>query len=95
MPDDELRLELSQETAQGKYANFAVISHTPNEFVLDFAASFPGQPAALVVSRIVTNPRHAKALLRALAENVQRYEAAFGAIEEAETLQHESRTPTN
>ena len=93
-PPGEVRLELSPETAQGKYANFAVISHSPNEFVFDFAAAYPGQPSALVVSRIVTNPRHAKAFLRALEENLRRYEANFGTIEEA-VLQISSSTQTN
>ena len=90
----EVRLELSPETAQGKYANFAVISHSPNEFVFDFAAAYPNQSSALVVSRIVTNPRHAKAFLRALEENLRRYEANFGAIEEA-VIQISSSTQTN
>lgn len=90
----EVRLELSPETAQGKYANFAVISHSPNEFVFDFAAAYPNQQSALVVSRVVTNPRHAKAFLRALEENLRRYEANFGPIEDA--VQHiSSSTQTN
>lgn len=91
---NEVRLELSPETAQGKYANFAVISHSPNEFVFDFAAAYPSQPSALVVSRVVTNPRHAKAFLRALEENLRRYEANFGTIEEA-VVQISSSTQTN
>jgi hypothetical protein len=90
----EVRLDLSSETAQGKFANFALISHTANEFVFDFAFSLPGQPAQ-VVSRTITSPRHAKAFLRALAENIRRYETSFGEIEEVAVRESGARTQTN
>ena len=83
----ELRIDLDRETATGKYANFAMFSHQRNEFYLDFALlqpqTDPNLMAALVVSRIITSPQHAKALLRSLADNIQRYEETFGAIPEA------------
>jgi Protein of unknown function (DUF3467) len=77
----DFKLELTAETAPGRYTNFAVISHQPNEFLFDFALVLPHQPA-LVVSRVLTSPRHAKAFMKALQENLQRYEAIFGTIEE-------------
>jgi len=83
----ELRLDIDRETAAGKYANFAIFSHQKNEFYLDFALLQPQAEqnvmAALVVSRVITSPQHAKALLRSLTENIQRYEESFGAIPEA------------
>ncbi|MBF6594647.1 MAG: DUF3467 domain-containing protein [Thermaceae bacterium] len=86
-PVPELRIDLDRQTASGHYANFAVFSHQKNEFYLDFALlqpqTDPGIVAALVVSRIITSPQHAKALLHSLAENIQRYEQTFGAIPEA------------
>ena len=77
----EIKLEVSPEVAHGRYTNFAVIGHTPNEFIFDFAVIYPAQPA-FVVSRLVTSPRHAKALLRSLEENVRRFEASNGPITE-------------
>jgi hypothetical protein len=62
------------------YSNFALITHSPSEFVLDFAQVMPQVPHARVVARVVTTPVHAKLLLRALTENIGRYEAQFGVI---------------
>ena len=95
MEPQELQVGMSGETAKGVYTNFAVISHTPGEFVFDFAVLLPNQPA-IVVSRVLTNPRHAKSLLRALEENIQKYEAVFGEIKDLELPRDVgSRTPTN
>lgn len=77
----EINLDIDRETAKGRYANMAVISHTQNEFLIDFALLQPQGPA-LVVARVITSPRHAKAFLRSLAENIRRYEATFGPIAE-------------
>ena len=62
------------------YSNFALITHSPSEFVLDFAQLMPQVPQAHVVARVITTPVHAKLLLRALAENVSRFETQFGPI---------------
>lgn len=82
----ELRIDLDRETALGKYANFALFSHQKNEFYLDFALLQPNaganQMVAVVNSRVITSPSHAKALLRSLAENIQRYEETYGVIPE-------------
>jgi len=75
-----LQLELSPDVAQGEYANFAIISHSPSEFVVDFARVLPGLPKAQVRSRVILAPEHAKRLLGALQENLMRYEHEFGTI---------------
>jgi len=62
------------------YANLARISHSPADFVIEFAHMLPGEPTANVRSRVVMSPLSAKLLLRALTENLARYEAAFGEI---------------
>lgn len=62
------------------YANFAVITHSPSEVILDFAHVLPNTPKARVQARIITTPLHAKLLLRALQQNLERYEAQFGEI---------------
>lgn len=76
----KLELELPQEVAQGEYANFAIITHSSSDFVLDFARVLPGVPKAQVKSRVLLAPEHAKRLLAALQENIMRYERAFGPI---------------
>jgi hypothetical protein len=62
------------------YSNFAVIQHTPAEFVIDFVRILPNMPVARVGARVVTTPMHAKLLLRALQENIDKYEAQYGTI---------------
>ena len=76
----QLQLELPQEVAQGEYANFAIITHSSSDFVLDFARVLPGVLKAQVKSRVLLAPEHAKRLLGALQENIMRYERAFGPI---------------
>ncbi len=74
-------LELDEATAQGHYANLAVISHSPTEFVLDFAAIMPGLRKAKIKSRIILAPEHAKRVLLSLQDNITRYESAMGRID--------------
>ena len=59
----QLQIELPQDVAQGEYANFAIITHSSSDFVLDFARILPGVPKAMVKSRVVLAPEHAKRLL--------------------------------
>ena len=75
-----LQLELPQDVAQGEYVNFAIITHSSSDFVIDFARVLPGLPKAQVKSRVIMAPEHAKRLLAALQENVMRYEKEFGTI---------------
>ena len=75
-----LQLELPQEVAQGEYANFAIITHSSSDFIIDFARVLPGVPKAQVKSRVILAPEHAKRLLAALQENIMRYENEFGPI---------------
>lgn len=81
-PVPNLNLDITAEVATGIYSNLAVISHTPTEMVLDFAQMLPGAKNANVRSRVIMNPVHAKRLLMALNENIQKYESQFGTIEE-------------
>lgn len=62
------------------YANLVRIAHSPTEMVFDFAQLLPGVSNARVCSRLVMTPMHAKLFLRALGENLSRYESAFGEI---------------
>lgn len=76
-----VQLDISQEMAKGIYSNFAIISHSHAEFVVDCASLLPGQPKAQVVSRVILAPEHAKRLALALQENIMRYEQEFGKIQ--------------
>lgn len=78
-----LQINISPEVASGKYANLAIIGHSATEFVLDFAAVLPGAKGAQVQSRVILAPEHAKRLLAALQDNVQKYENQFGQIKVA------------
>lgn len=78
----ELNIELDEHTAEGTYSNLVMITHSPEEFILDFIRMMPGVQKAKVKSRIVITPQHAKRLLGALAENIERYEEAHGPITE-------------
>ncbi|MES3630911.1 MAG: DUF3467 domain-containing protein [Longimonas sp.] len=80
--DSEMNIELTKEEAEGTYANLVMIAHSPEEFILDFIRVVPGVKKARVKSRIIVTPQHAKRLLGALKENIQRYEEAHGAIAE-------------
>ena len=80
-PENQLQIELKDEVAQGTYANLAIITHSSSEFILDFIRVMPGLPKAGVQSRIILAPEHAKRLLRALEDNIRKYEANFGPLD--------------
>ena len=76
----QFQIEMKEDVAQGTYANLAIITHSTSEFVLDFVRILPGMPKAGVQSRIILAPEHAKRLLKALEENIAKYERACGPI---------------
>ncbi|GAB2706040.1 DUF3467 domain-containing protein [Mucilaginibacter koreensis] len=78
--ENQLDIELSEEIAEGIYSNLAIITHSNTEFVLDFIRIMPGVPKAKVKSRVILTPEHAKRLLAALADNIEKYEAISGHI---------------
>ena len=81
---NQLNIEISEEVADGVYSNLAIITHSNSEFVLDFVRVMPGVPKAKVRSRILLTPQHAKRLMRALNDNITKFEALHGNIKEAE-----------
>lgn len=80
--ENQVNIELTEETALGVYSNLAIITHSPAEMVCDFVQLMPGMPKAKVRSRVIMTPQNAKRFMRALIENVQKYEQHFGTIEE-------------
>lgn len=82
--ENQLNIELSEEVAEGHYSNLAIITHSQSEFIVDFVKLMPGVPKAKVKARIILTPQHAKRLLRALQDNVQKFEGMHGTIKEGE-----------
>src|SRR3954464_333473 len=78
--DNQINIELSEEVAEGIFSNLAIITHSNSEFVLDFIRVMPGVPKAKVKSRIILTPEHAKRLLTALEDNIEKFEVANGRI---------------
>ena len=84
--ENQLNIELSEEMADGQYANLAIITHSMVEFVYDFINVMPNVPKARVKSRIIMHPIHAKRLMRALVDNVKKYESQYGTIQDQEQI---------
>lgn len=78
--DNQINIELSEDIAEGTYSNLAIITHSNSEFVVDFIRIMPGVPKARVKSRIILTPEHAKRLLTALNDNIEKFEAVNGRI---------------
>ncbi|MES2795601.1 MAG: DUF3467 domain-containing protein [Bacteroidota bacterium] len=78
--ENQMEVELSEEMAEGVYANLAMIAHSHSEFVLDFIRMMPGVPKAKVKARVVITPEHAQRLLQALKDNIRKYEEAYGKV---------------
>lgn len=76
----QINIELGEKEAEGIYSNLAIITHSPAEFVLDFTRVLPGVPKARVHARVIMTAQHAKLLLRALEDNITKYEHKFGEI---------------
>ena len=87
----QINIELDAEVAQGTYSNLAIINHSVSEFVIDFVTIMPGVPKSKVKSRIILTPQHAKRFLKALNDNVNRFESTHGEIKD----HHHSPLPIN
>ncbi|MDP8240615.1 MAG: DUF3467 domain-containing protein [Candidatus Hatepunaea meridiana] len=85
----QIQVQLDEKVGQGIYANLALISHSGAEFVVDFTRMLPGMPKATVQSRIILTPQHAKGLLKALEDNIKKFEEKFGEIKSATGKQDE------
>jgi len=84
---NQLNIEISEEIAEGEYANLAIITHSHAEFVIDFVNVMPGTPKSKVKSRIILTPMHAKKFMKALIDNVEKFENLNGAIQDLEQVE--------
>jgi hypothetical protein len=86
MPEEqkpqEIKVDLPPEVRGGAYCNNMVVSHTREEFVMDFMMIVP--PMGVVTSRVIMSPGHMKRTISALQQNLMRYEEQFGKIQEAQ-----------
>jgi hypothetical protein len=76
----QINIELGEKEGEGIYSNLAIITHSPAEFVIDFTRVLPGVPKTKVFARIIMTPQHAKMLLNALNDNIDKFEKKFGEI---------------
>ena len=83
VPGKQIQVQLDEKVGQGIYANLALISHSGAEFIVDFTRMLPGLPKAVVQARIILTPQHAKSLLKALEDNIKKFEERFGEIKTA------------
>ena len=79
-----INIELTEEIASGHYSNLAIINHSPSEFVVDFIQMMPGVKKAKVRSRVILTPQHAKRLMKALVDNVSKFESQHGEIKDVD-----------
>jgi len=77
---NQINIELTENIAEGEYANLAMFAHSQSEFVIDFIRIMPGVAKAKVKSRVILTPEHAKRMLYALQDNIKKYEEAYGPI---------------
>lgn len=82
-----LNIEISEEVAEGTYANLAIITHSHAEFVIDFVNVMPGTPKSKVKNRIILTPFHAKRFMKAMTDNIKKFEASNGTIQDMEAVE--------
>ena len=85
--NNQLNIEISEEVAEGIYSNLVIITHSHAEFIVDFVNVMPGTPKSKVKSRIVLTPQHAKRFLKALEDNIKRYEESHGSIKDQDVME--------
>ena len=76
----QIKIEIDDSIGQGEYVNFAIVTHSIAEFIIDFIRILPGIPKSKVKSRIVISPIHAKTFMKALEDNIKKYESKYGEI---------------
>ena len=83
----QINIEISEEMSEGQYANLVIITHSHAEFIIDFVNVMPGTPKSKVKSRIILTPFHAKRFMKAIVENVQKFEAVNGTVQDLEAVE--------
>jgi hypothetical protein len=76
----QVQIKADEKEMVGQFSNLVMFHHNPEEFTLQFIYLFPNVPQGKLLSSMIVSPAHAKRILKALAENISRYEAQFGPI---------------
>ena len=84
---NQLNIEISEEISEGVYANLVIITHSHAEFIVDFVNVMPGTPKSKVKSRIILTPTHAKRFMKAMVDNVKKFESVNGNIQDIEAVE--------
>lgn len=84
---NQLNIEISEEISEGVYANLAIITHSHAEFVIDFVNVMPGTPKSKVKARMILTPTHAKRFMKAMIDNVKKFESVNGTIQDIEAVE--------
>ncbi len=84
---NQLNIEISEEMSEGSYANLVIITHSHAEFIVDFVNVMPGTPKSKVKSRIILTPTHAKRFMKAMIDNVKKFETVNGTIQDIEAVE--------
>ena len=84
---NQLNIEISEEISEGVYANLVIITHSHAEFIVDFVNVMPGTPKSKVKSRIILTPTHAKRFMKAMIDNVKKFESSNGVIQDIEAVE--------
>lgn len=85
--NNQINIEISDEIAEGEYANLAIITHSHAEFVIDFVNVMPGTPKSKVKSRIILTPFHAKRFMKAMVDNIKKFEGNNGSIQDMDEIE--------
>lgn len=81
MEQKQIKIKMGEKDLKGVYSNLMQIYHTKEEFCLDFFNIFP--PQGILTARVLMSPAHLKRMVKALKENMEKYEAKFGQVEPA------------
>ncbi len=84
---NQINIEITEEIAEGNYINLAIITHSHAEFVFDFVNVMPGAPKSKVKNRIIMTPFHAKRFMKAIVENMQKFENTNGTVQDLEAVE--------
>ena len=76
----QIKIQIDEAVGQGEYANFAIVTHSAAEFIMDFVRILPGMQKSKVKSRVIISPIHTKTFLLALQDNIKKFEKKFGEI---------------
>lgn len=85
MEQKQIQIKAKDEDLKGLYSNAMLVYHRKEEFCLDFLNVFPPQP--VLTARILTSPAHLKRIIKALEDNLKKYEEKFGEVKTAEEPQ--------